>query len=310
MLRDFAATTNGTSIGRLGGSDFEALAYSRLRKREPGKFLSHVYDSRGLLLNHISRAMQLNGFFVKDPKNLIQEYNAYLDEIESSSRAVKANFYAGKSLIDYVDRGLPYWAGEVTLALSSGRPISNYGVVERAAPFLESIKGIFEGGKLLVVSPFSRSVQLQVVRGGETVVGFGWPEFELQTVTTPVTYSSLRSKVSRDLTWAGELRRVRDAVLNTEFDLALLACGSYANPLAASIQAAGKKSIYIGGMLNVFFALDGGRFSQAHYLSQMNAGSRLRPLEASEISKAVQGAGYTRKFEAIRAYLPEELTEE
>lgn len=306
ILEEFSGTSDGASIGRLGGSDFEALAYARLRRHEPLKFLSHAFHSRGVLANHMSRTMQLNGFFVKNPNNRSGEFASYLDELERSSQAVRFTFYAGKSLIDSVDAGISYWAGKAIMKLSSGRPTTSYDVVENAAPFLESIRTTFAGKRLLVVSPFSSSIESQKLRSLETVRGFKWPDYELVTVTTPVTYSSLRSKLERKHTWVEQLAHLTSEVLSTDFDLALLACGSYANPLAAAIQQQGKKSIYIGGMLNVFYALEGGRFIQPRYRNQVNLQSQIQPFEARDITESVQGAGYSRRYEAIRAYLPDE----
>ena len=44
------------------------------------------------------------------------------------------------------------------------------------------------------------------------------------------------------------------------FDIALVSCGGYANPICSFIYEKGKSAIYVGGVLQMYFGIYGSRW--------------------------------------------------
>ena len=49
-------------------------------------------------------------------------------------------------------------------------------------------------------------------------------------------------------------------VRNVKFDVALVSCGGYGNPICSYIYSLGKSAIYVGGVLQMYFGLYGSRW--------------------------------------------------
>ena len=56
-----------------------------------------------------------------------------------------------------------------------------------------------------------------------------------------------------------------DSIKNIDFDIALLSCGSYAHFIGEYIKNIGKKSIYIGGVLPLYFGIFGDRYMKSFF---------------------------------------------
>jgi hypothetical protein len=288
------------TLGRIGGSDFEAAAYSYLLK---GRFFSSprlAIQSRGNSIIHQSRCRQLNGYFGPLKSKVYEKYLMTLHESWLDSSAL---LYAGAPLVEHFESASKKWFSPYADQLSTSVRTGSYSFIESVYPFLSVLSELRPGLTLLVVSPFSRSVVHQHKSALPLVRNFTYPPFALTTVQVPVTYSSLvrRHPVQGD--WFGQLEILKERVSKSVFDIALISAGSYSMPLLSHIKSEGKKGIYVGGMLNVFFNLSGQRYEQPQYAQYSVEETKLDPFEASEILKSAKG-GRTRNLEALLAYLP------
>jgi hypothetical protein len=48
--------------------------------------------------------------------------------------------------------------------------------------------------------------------------------------------------------------------IKDQFDIALCSCGGYGNPVVGFIHSIGKSAIYVGGVLQMYFGVLGGRW--------------------------------------------------
>ena len=88
-------------------------------------------------------------------------------------------------------------------------------------------------------------------------------------------------------------------IKNIDFDIALLSCGSYAMYFGKHIkEKLNKKSIYIGGILNVLFNIYGKRYDTAYFNSIVNLEYRIEAFE----SKKYPIKNTTFAGEAFNAY--------
>ena len=211
------------------------------------------------------------------------------------------SFFANASLIN------PILAGQVPDEaflnyLIGGKTSICYGFVEGSTPFLQSFKTWGEGKKILVISPFEESVKVQYSRKDLLLENYTFPDFELLTYKTKVLYNyNTDSKEDLGVTtnnWDEEWQRMAEAISKLDFDVAWLSCASYANVLGDFIaHKMGKKAIYIGGMLNMFFNIYGGRYTS---YTGRNLQYNLDPIENAEIEHIK--AGRHCNHEAINAY--------
>ena len=132
------------------------------------------------------------------------------------------------------------------------------------------------GRKVLVVHPFAVSICLQyrhrltLFEDPEVL-----PDFELQTLVPPQT---LGGATGGYVSWTAALDDLVHRVTALRFDVALVGCGAYGLPLAASIKAMGRPAIHMGGALQLLFGIRGRRWDRIpSFVSLMNQ-AWVRPL--------------------------------
>lgn len=143
---------------------------------------------------------------------------------------------------------------------------------------------LLKGKKVLVVHPFSKTIQKQYAKRellfpGRDVL----PEFELITYKAVQTIAG--EKDERFETWFEALDFMTEEISHIDFDIALLGCGAYGFPLAANIKRMGKQAIQIGGGLQLYFGIKGKRWDEMPEFAQMYNDAWVYP-DASETPKA------------------------
>jgi len=136
------------------------------------------------------------------------------------------------------------------------------------------------GKKVLVVSPFEESIRANFSRRHDFFPNYAYPEFDLLTYNTPITYAGLPDEFYPDQDWFSTLERMKREIAALDFDVALLSCGSYAVPLGLHVRdALGRKAIYCGGCLQLFFGITGRRYDNPFFIDQINPSAFIYPLE-------------------------------
>ena len=160
------------------------------------------------------------------------------------------------------------WGGRMQHIVDSHRfVVERYGAERRAvwARALDAFNYIhaepwtlaLRGKRVLVVSAFAESIREKIpIR--EKIYGVDlFPECEISVLLPPQTQGDNPSREFDE-----ELREFLarlDAVAHT-YDVALLSCGGYSNPVCAHLFAQGKSAIYVGGALQMMFGVLGARW--------------------------------------------------
>jgi hypothetical protein len=118
-----------------------------------------------------------------------------------------------------------------------------------------------EGKKVLVVSPFSATIEKQYQRIQDIYPNEFMPKFELTTVQS-VWYAPTPGKDDRFECWNDALEYLKNEVKKKDYDIALLSCGPFGVPLLDTIYGMGKQGIYVGGALQLYFGIRGNRWDQ------------------------------------------------
>lgn len=306
-LADIFQTTmtrdKGFYWGRIGGSDYEAVA--RRFAQDSRKFVDRAADR--YFSKDRARVRELNGFFDKNPLTLGSNFERYLDLMNKSYFETPAFTYANSNLVRFIEsKSLAVAPQEnYTETIAKGKTLATFRFVEALDPFLESFKSFAEEKRVVIVSPFSRSVQAQLEVKDKLIKNYAFPAAEFVTYTSPITYNNnldvLRRTIpARTSNWLDEVELMSEELSNLDFDIALLSCGSYATPLGVSIMHSGRRAMYLGGMLNVLFNLYGARYDIPEYNSKVVLEHRIDPLEAREF-ESIRG-GRSLNNEGMRAY--------
>mgnify|MGYP001318028709 CR=1 FL=1 len=126
---------------------------------------------------------------------------------------------------------------------------------------------LLEGLRVLVVSAFTDTMRKQwEVRNKlhtthpQDAFRFTFPEFDVQFVKAPLTVEGCDP--FEFTSWHEAFKDLCTRVEGLDFDIALLCCGSYAQPLAAHIHKLGKSSWVVGGILQTVFGIKGHRWDR------------------------------------------------
>lgn len=118
-----------------------------------------------------------------------------------------------------------------------------------------------EGKKVLVIHPFADLIEQQYQKRNVLFDKKILPDMEL--ITLKAIQSSGETVPEGYADWCEAFSYLEEKCQNIDFDVALLGCGSYAVPLASSIKRMGKKSIVLGGMMQLMFGIKGARWEES-----------------------------------------------
>lgn len=131
-----------------------------------------------------------------------------------------------------------------------------------------SLLPILAGKTILLVSPFCNEMMDQYASKSKVLFSDGpMPNFTLKGLKTYVTYNDMRDTTSvfPHTSTLETIEVLKQRMNEIDFDVALLGCGLYTNPLGFHAKCLGKKAIYMGGALQVYFGVLGNRYRKVHH---------------------------------------------
>ena len=300
-------------LSRIGGSDTNAIAkYLSLKE---SKTLAAEHPE---LLWHKKRTAEYNGFYDKnaDPETFIR----YCEELLACYRTSTHLFMCNAPLLSIyfpttinkelllskIDTGSDLAALIAHIARASQKTFYFYQLIENLILNRWTLFSLFStvlvNKKVLVVSPFSESIKKNFHNRKEFFKNYSYPEFDLLTVNTPITYSGLPIELYPHSDWFETLHALQAEISQLDFDIALLSCGSYAMPLGVyAEQAMRRKAVYVGGVLQLYFGVMGRRYEGPFVTQQINAEKFVYPVERDKYLKYAKLGPETAK-EAFGAY--------
>ncbi len=121
--------------------------------------------------------------------------------------------------------------------------------------------------KVLVVHPFSETIQKQyknreyLFKDKDIL-----PKFKSLIVIKAIY--NLGKKNDRFKDWFEALEYMKDEIDKVDYDICLIGAGPYGFPLAAHVKRQGKKSVHMGGSLQLLFGIRGKRWEDPNYSMQ------------------------------------------
>lgn len=158
-----------------------------------------------------------------------------------------------------------------------------YCMIENPLSFLKAFKTFALNKKILIISPFSRSIQKQYPLLSTIFPGYTFPSFTLLTYNPPITYNDNGVPYISfpHSTWFETTNAMCEDIQKLDFDIALLGCSTYTLPLGAFIKNMGKKAIYMGAILQACFGVIGTRWVKDSFFLA-NPSGFIYPLETTE----------------------------
>lgn len=140
-------------------------------------------------------------------------------------------------------------------------------------PFDRKWIQVLEGKKVLVINPFTKSIELQYSK--RKLIGI-LPKLKKLDIMKPVvSYCNPGEKFD----WFGALEGMKKDIESRDFDIALIGCSLYGLPLAAYCKQLGKQAIVLGGATQLYFGVKGKRWSDLPYYQQKFNEHWIFPLE-------------------------------
>jgi hypothetical protein len=304
---DYMARPHPMFISRIGGSDFE-LVCDYFNNNE-------IIHDDAWYNRATRRVKELNGYF--DFNNSKDCFRLFLESMITYYTNGDLIGYAGKQekhfkfmlrgKSEFDQRYEPFIS-----YISENKVLFNWNqYVQPVKPFLESFKSWGDNKTILIVSPFSKSIEYQFTRKDELFYDYKFPNFILKTYNTNITYNDAGDSADNlnltTVNWHDECHRMVAEIKEIEFDIAFLSCGSYAMFIGNYIKSEmGKQALYIGGTLNLLFNIYGNRFEPLYQQVGLNPNCQIDAFE-NETIKSISG-GRSYKNEGLDAYFGKKST--
>lgn len=123
-----------------------------------------------------------------------------------------------------------------------------------------------KGKKVLVIHPFSESIERQYKYHDKLFPNNMIPDFDLHIVKAVQTIAGQVDE--RFDTWFEALEYMYKECQKVDFDVAIIGCGAYGLPLAAKLKSHGKQVIHLGGATQLMFGIKGKRWDEIPRISQ------------------------------------------
>ena len=258
-----------TWISRIGGTDTSAFGHFR----QTGEIR---------LDNQLE---QLLGYFDKNTSDdtFVRSAHIYEKSLQSSDIITVGN-------IDWINRIIN--RQERTVFDLTGKTCTSFSFIEGIDPFFFAFERFGQGKKILIISPFSKSIQYQTSKYRINRIlnmknGQKFPDCEFKTYSTPITYNMngleslyFNTKTEGFSNWIELADKMINDISLIDFDIALIASGIYTMYLGHEIKTTlNKKAIFLGGMLNPFFNIYSPRYDTDFFNSFQNLDYQISIME-------------------------------
>ena len=285
---------NGFFLSRNGGSDYNPVC----------DYFLNNYNIEMILPDYYNIVKNFNGYFDKETDEIKKKEN-YKKYLETMLKCYIESEILLNPCAEIQNSLEIAEHNNFNKFICEKKPMIHYYWIEGIKLFLEDFKVFAQNKNVLIVSPFSESIQFQYKRKDVILKQYSYPDFELVTYDTPITYNNEDDALNYIDTnnWLEQCEKMENDIMKLDFDIALLSCGSYAMYLGNVIsKKMNKKAIYIGGVINVFFNIQGKRYlNDSFYDNLKNLEYEIIALEKSEKCDILFG-GKSKKSEGLLAY--------
>ena len=224
------------AIGKFGSTELQSLRgflrnFSKVNADEKTRYYRNIL-------------MEFSGVYPPNYNTFNKWANYWIDEVLPEMNIIGTWFNVNESQV-------------VRKYTFNAKPMHSHGL----EPYIFSNpwSAELEGKKVIVVSPFSKSIRAQYPKRKEI-----WqlnpsvlPDMDLITIQCP-TYPHLVKPIYDD--WFESLNNMKKQIALADFDVLLVGAGAYSLPLCVYAKSLGKVGIHLGGNMQLLFGIMGKRW--------------------------------------------------
>lgn len=265
-------------IARLGSTELETVAnYLGIvaKDRNILRYISGKQSQWWWNANIVNQIEQWSGFFPTTKDNLERFCELMLED--SKEVDILGSWLANERLIFKKPDTVVFVQREIQNPFFTNTPWTR----------------ALAGKTVLVVHPFAALIDHQYTTKREKLFKNSdiLPHFTLKTIQA---VQSLGGESDQFKNWFEALEWMKNEIDKTEYDICLIGCGAYGFPLAAHVKRQGKKSVHLGGSLQLLFGIKGKRWENPDYNAKYNyaelinehwvrPGDSFKPKNANEV---------------------------
>lgn len=149
-----------------------------------------------------------------------------------------------------------------------------------AQPWSESL----EGRKVLVVHPFSRTIESQYNNHRQQLFDDTRVLPKFGSLATIQAVQTIAGNKSQYKDWFAALESMKVAMDALDYEVVILGCGAYGFPLAAHAKRLGKHAVHLGGATQILFGIKGARWDANPQVARLYNRWWVRPAPEERVS--------------------------
>ena len=153
--------------------------------------------------------------------------------------------------------------------------------------------GALAGRKVLVVHPFSDTIQMQYTKRRSLFSDPEMlPDYDLITYRAISSFAGIKTPYN---TWFDALDKMCSDISKIDFDVALIGCGAYGMSIGAFVKRElGRKALHLGGASQLFFGIKGRRWEPVPRYAKLFNEYWTHPLASDTIANKsmIEGGAY------------------
>jgi hypothetical protein len=143
-----------------------------------------------------------------------------------------------------------------------------------------------EGRRVLVVHPFSRTIESQYNKHRRQLFEDGRVLPNFRSFATIQAVQTMAGNKSPYSDWFQALDAMKGAMDAVDYDVAIIGCGAYGFPLAAHAKRRGKVAVHLGGATQILFGIRGNRWDSNPQISRLYNEYWVRPAPEERVAGA------------------------
>ncbi len=252
VIYETLTSDNPCMIGRFGSNELLCLITYLGVKENNRDILSYISGKSSAWWWNEQNLVNMNvvaGFFPPTIKNFEHFCQLMLEDIPQVD--VLGSWLADESKFDYLMENCK----KINLELLN--PYFS------KTPWTKAL----EGKRVLVVHPFTDTIDIQYKKRELLFEDDILPKFEFITIKAVQSYAKNPTKFTD---WFAALDFMKSEIDKCDYDICLIGCGAYGFHLAAHVKRMGKKAVHLGGSLQLLFGIKGKRWENPEYNPKYN----------------------------------------
>lgn len=143
---------------------------------------------------------------------------------------------------------------------------------------------ILEGKKVLVVHPFSRTIESQYHDHRQQLFDDARVLPKFGSFAAIQAVQTIAGNKSQYKDWFAALESMKLAMDALDYDVVILGCGAYGFPLAAHAKRRGKHAVHLGGATQILFGIKGSRWDANPQIARFYNQWWVRPAVEERVS--------------------------